>query len=137
MESAAVITANLQNYRRLGNYYTHSSGYWYSEGIAYLMEAAEAEWLFNQLTTISNKYMSELFQIWEVKVDRVNHQTSIVLTNSNQKLLYSATISGDNFPLDYVKLYFSGHTMLTEVEYNCAYLSYVASVTKFRRRQQP
>jgi len=98
----------------------------YTEGIQYMAEKGGAYWLIDEIAffqrhkRIRMTPMLQDFQLWELTVKEKDGRRSAVLTmraDSDQGTVIRKKIPYTDFPLDYIKLYVEGDTLLLPTEH--------------------
>jgi hypothetical protein len=99
----------------------------YSEGVYYMAERAGAHWLIDIVASYqmhkkvkNNKRLQE-FQLWELKVktDKNGGKSAVVTLreDTGEPVVIRQKIEYTDFPLDYIKLYVEGGTLLLPSEH--------------------
>ena len=98
----------------------------YTEGVQYMAEKGGAYWLIDAIASYQNHKrirtnpMLRDFQLWELKVRVKNEQRAATLTmraDSDQGTIIRQRIEYTDFPLDYIRLYVEGDTLLLPSEH--------------------
>lgn len=112
----------LAQFRGTDQWYRHTLGLLYTDGVEYLAEKAGAYWLIDLVASVQGTFFRSLhrdlwrFQAWELKVNDFNRAV-IVCTDGNGRQLYSQDIPFTDFPLDEIKLYCTDNVLLLPSEY--------------------
>jgi hypothetical protein len=120
--------SDLDQFRGGDEKYTH----WlrrlvFSEGVQYMAECAGAYWLIDIVASYqmhkkvkNNKRLQE-FQLWELKVktDKNGGKSAVVTLreDTGEPVVIRQKIEYTDFPLDYIKLYVEGGTLLLPSEH--------------------
>lgn len=97
----------------------------YTDGVQYMAEKGGAYWLIDEIAfsqrhkRIRTTKMLREFQIWELKVKEKDGRRSATLTmraDSDQGTIIRKRIPYTDFPLEYIKLYVEGGTLMLASE---------------------
>ncbi len=90
----------------------------YTEGVAYIAEAAGAHWLVDAIG--ANQYdafvKAEDFQVWQLYVSS-DSSADLKCGDGNGKCVFTQPISYTDFPEPGIKFYFTNGTLLLPSEY--------------------
>lgn len=108
------------------NYFTGSETFYQyypnvivTEGVQYLIENANCEWLVNLVHSyqIIEEVRKEVFQVFDLKCDLENFTGKVICTDGNENCLMEQNIPFTDFPLDKIRLYYTNKTLLLPSEY--------------------
>lgn len=93
----------------------HVNSYRYTDGIFYLMQIANCDWLID---AIFSHQRTEPFQVWEINVSQENKSAVLTMKrDTNEPYLVEQEIPETDFPLPYFKLWMMGNILLLIQEY--------------------
>lgn len=113
---------NLEQFTGTENYYKHSMGLLYTDGLHYLVQEAKAYWLIDAIASwqISPKVkkdpMLQRIQFWKLRVN-TDHSASLPCERDEGNIALSQEISYTDFPLESVTLYLADGVLLLPSEY--------------------
>jgi len=97
---------------------------WFTDGIKYLMEAAECFWLVLDTSTIGKSLMDksrfitvDFRKCLETEVERPESTAVIEYSDGNGNILETHKYNFTDFPLDRIRLYFIDDTLMLTSEY--------------------
>ncbi len=104
---------NLQHVSKYGEWNLHDHQiipYRYSDGIYYLMQITNCDWLIDEIFSHQRK---EGFQVWELTVNRENKIGVLTMKeDTREPYLVKQKIPETDFPMDYIKLWMMGGKIL-------------------------
>ncbi len=93
----------------------HSKPYRYTDGIYYLMQITNCDWLIDKIFSHQRK---EEFQVWKLTVNRENKTGVLTMKeDTREPYLVKQKIPETDFPMDYIKLWMMGETLILTSEY--------------------
>ena len=102
--------------------YRHWSGaLHYTEGVRYLAQQGNANWLIDEiatsqyLPTLVNDPRLQRFQLWELKVDS-SRITLLVCEQSSKEIVLARLLEQTKFPLDSIQLYLKNKVLMLPSE---------------------
>jgi hypothetical protein len=112
--------AKLRSFTGTENYYAHSSGMRYTDGVKFLAGELEAYWLLDvivswQTEALRDSWLRE-FQLWELIVHEDGSATVICSRDTND-VAFRQPIPFTDFALDSVRLYVEGGVILLPSEH--------------------
>lgn len=122
MATATLTTADLRQFTGSENSYRHNLNreILYTDGAQYLAEAGGAYWLLDEIA-LANRYQSrvraEEFQVWTLTRDQKGNGATLDCGDGNGNTVYRKRIPFTDFPLDTVKLFCEGGTILLPSEH--------------------
>jgi hypothetical protein len=117
--------ADLLEFTGTENWYRHSlnRNVTYTDGVKFMAESAGAYWLVDEVATgqmhpqVRQYAAEDDFQVWKLTVNREKSSAVLVCEDGNNNVICSKEIEFTDFPLDEIKLYFSGGVILLPSEY--------------------
>jgi hypothetical protein len=90
-----------------------------TEGVKFLAERAKAVWLIDLVFSYQadRKVSQEPFQVYELSVDLITKKAKMICTDGNENILRTQNIPFTTFPLESIKLYYSGGVLMLPSEY--------------------
>jgi len=122
MATATLTTADLSQFTGSENWYRHNLNreILYTDGAQYLAEAGGAYWLLDEIA-LANRYQrrvkAEEFQVWTLTRDKKGNGATLDCGDGNGHTVYTKRIEYTDFPLDSIKLYCEGGTILLPSEH--------------------
>jgi len=122
MATATLTTADLAQFTGSENWFRHNMnrGILYTDGAQYVAEAGGAFWLIDEIA-LANRYQrwvkAEEFQVWTLTRDKRGNDATLDCGDGNGNTVYSKRIPFPDFPLDTVKLFCEGGTILLPSEH--------------------
>ena len=122
MKTATLTTADLSQFTGSENWYRHSLNrdIRYTDGVQYVAEAGGAYWLLDEIA-LANRYQlrvkAEELQVWTLRRDERGNGATLDCVDGNGNTVYSKRIEFTDFPLDTVKLFCVGGTILLPSEH--------------------
>lgn len=120
MKNANELLADLSQFTGSQQSYFHPTfkAFIYTEGIRYLAQNAECYWLLEHifLHQTNAKIKAQEFQVWKLTKDS-DSKATITVDDGNDNIIETFDIPFTDFPLDSIKLYFIGNTLLLPSEY--------------------
>lgn len=99
----------------------------YTEGVKYMADVGEAYWLIDAIMShqidpkIKNNTRLRQFQLWELKVhpDDADFRSAVLTCreDTDEPPVIQQDITLTDFPLDYIKLYVEGDTLMLPSEH--------------------
>jgi len=113
MEQTNDLESQLAQFTSTENYYRHSAGrMYYTDGVQYLAETAQAYWLIDLIASyqddkrITQDKMLRDMQIWHLDVDLTNRQATIVCKGDSDLMpTITQEIEYTDFPLNGIDLW--------------------------------
>jgi len=91
----------------------------FTDGAKYVADQAEAYWLLDEIA-LAQRYekrvADEEFQHWKLTVN-ADHTATLTCDDGNDNIVYSKEIEYTDFPLDEIRLYYAGKTILLPSEH--------------------
>jgi len=122
MATATLTTADLSQFTGSENWYRHNLNreILYTDGAQYLAEAGGAYWLIDEIA-LANAFKPQVkaedFQVWTLTREAKGSGAMLVCDDGNGRIVYSKRIAFTDFPLDSIKLYCEGGTILLPSEH--------------------
>jgi hypothetical protein len=122
MATATLTTADLRQFTGSENWYRHSLNrdILYTDGAQYVAEAGGAYWLLDEIA-LANAYnrsvKAEEFQVWTLTKNKTGNGAMLTCGDGNGHTVYTKRIEYTDFPLDTVKLFCEGGTILLPSEH--------------------
>lgn len=109
MKTKDEIENDLQYFYGSETWYRHQADMLYTEGVKFLADKCQCYWLIDLVYSYQHreKFSIEPFQVWEVKVDLEAQTAVVTATDGNDHLLAKQVIPYTDFPLEYIKLYYT------------------------------
>ncbi|HEY2091292.1 MAG TPA: hypothetical protein VGJ81_05355 [Thermoanaerobaculia bacterium] len=112
--------AKLRSFTGTENYYVHSSGMRYTDGVKFLADEVEAYWLLDVIASwqpqaLRDSWLRE-FQLWELIVHE-NGSATVACSRDTNDVAFRQPIPFTDFPLDGVRLYVEGGVILLPSEH--------------------
>jgi hypothetical protein len=88
-----------------------------TEGVRYLTDSADCFWLLDIINSIQTlpRVKAEYFQTFKLTVK--NNKAKVLVTDGNDKILYTQNIEYTDFPLDEITLWRVHGTIMLPSEY--------------------
>jgi hypothetical protein len=116
MDERELKASDLSQFMGTENYYEHSSGYTYTDGVRYLAEKGGAYWLLDEIL-LHTKFKQEL-QAWGSWTLTVKDSTAVLrCEDGNNNILHKTKIEYTDFPLGEARLWFTGGVLMLPSEY--------------------
>ena len=109
--------SDLEQFIGTTNWYKHTFGILFTDGIKYLADNAGAYWLIDAVASYQPEHKDKPFQIWNLKVNDDNSAVLTMKEDSNKPIVVKQEIPYTNFPLKEFECYFIDNTMLLKSEY--------------------
>ena len=105
----AELEAHLTHFTGSGDFYKHSTGLVFTDGVKFLADRAGAYWLIDLIASWQKRARKDRmlrdFQIWELRVDiKARTADAICFRDANDEA-FRQSISFTDFPLPSVTLY--------------------------------
>jgi len=113
---------NLDQFIGTENYYKHSTGVEYTDGIKYLADKTNCYWFIDIIASYQQQYRDLPFQIWTLQLyeaGRVNLFDAFVTMkeDSNKPVRVSQNIVHTDFPLKKIEVYCINGVILLKSEH--------------------
>ena len=122
MATKILTAADLAQFTGSENWYRHglNRDILYTDGAQYVAEAGGAYWLLDEIA-LANRYerrvKAEEFQVWTLTRNSTGNGATLDCGDGNGNTVYSKRIEFTDFPLETVKFYCEGGTILLPSEH--------------------
>jgi hypothetical protein len=122
MATQILTAADLAQFTGSENWYRHglNRNILYTDGAQFVAESAGAFWLLDEIA-LANAYnrsvKAEEFQVWTLTRNKTGNGATLDCGDGNGNTVYSKRIPFTDFPLDTVKLFCEGGTILLPSEH--------------------
>ncbi|MET3114638.1 hypothetical protein AAKU52_002373 [Pedobacter sp. CG_S7] len=99
------------------NFYKHTFGSIYTDGIKYLADTYECYWFLDIISIYSNKIKGEEFQVWNLKRLNETSQFKITVTDGNKNVLKTLDIPLSDFKSNQLDVWLVSGTIMLPAEY--------------------
>jgi hypothetical protein len=117
---ANAFRAELRQFTGSEEFYPHFlKGFRYTEGVRYLVQKLNCHWLVDAIASWQSEALKDPwlreFQLWELYVK--DGKGKLVCLHDLVRVAFSQEIPTTDFPLDYVRLYVEGGTLMLPGEH--------------------
>ena len=99
------------------NFYKHTFGSIYTDGIKYLADTYECYWFLDTISIYSNEIQGEEFQVWNLKRINETSQFRITVTDGNKNVLKTLDIPFSDFKANQLDVWLVNGTIMLPAEY--------------------
>ncbi|PZU88622.1 MAG: hypothetical protein DI529_05335 [Chryseobacterium sp.] len=121
MENQKLRKADLAQFTGTEQWYRHpiARDILYTDGIQYLANTGGAYWLIDKVAFLQThpRFKKQEFQVWTLKVDLEKSEAVLTCDDGNYNVIFTEKILYTDFPLDEIKIYFTGNVILLPSEY--------------------
>lgn len=112
---------SLRQFTGSENWYRHgiNRNVLFTDGAKFVADEGGAYWLLDIIAICQRhekRVSAEEFQVWKLKVN-ADRTACLVCDDGNDNIVYTQHIEFTDFPIDEIKLYFTGSTILLPSEY--------------------
>jgi len=115
-------TLNLSHFTGTENYYRHSVGILYTDGVQYLAKEAGAYWLIDAIASwqldpkVNQDPMLQEIQFWKLEV-KPDHTAVLSCERDTDDVAVTQDIPFTDFPLESIRLYLNNKVLMLPSEY--------------------
>lgn len=108
MKTAQEIKSELANFTGTENYYKHSLGILYTDGVLHMVRTCEAFWLIDLVASwqLDKKVRVQEFQVFKLTVND-NRSAIVSIEDGNDNVIQTQNIEFTDFPLDRITLFYN------------------------------